>query len=849
MPGRPLSVFPGIEVTTLEGVHLLAIFPLSYSAEQTTKFLGYLELSGAGDTAEASKTSVSDVLKKVNEEGGIVVVPHPFADKTGLLDSARKMSTRIEWLESGFIRLTQCPEDKIRYAGWDRNGRWLNRYVLASATPEQVDASNYCLAPLNVSDCYKPEEIGKGCSWFQMAELSIEGLKQVACEPVARISRTPPPVDTNDAILGLRVFGGYCDGQSVAFNPGLNCIVGPNHAGKSAILDFIRFAMGADDTAPPDVRSSLFQRLSAILGPGGKVELIVRSSGNLFVLKRTFLDLKEPAKSFRFDPQSQTLVPVEGFHMLMEVYEQGRIHRLRDDVNRQLDMLDEFAGLQQLRRKQEQLVHDLNASAREIAPLKTRLERLAVDLAGLPALESELAAKEALLPREEQERPWATAEAAASTMSTLAATLTGLLGRIDNPELSQDWDMTDPIWLLFNQQTPKIDDAVARPDLLVAWQESLNQALLAIAGARTSLLGALQIFAENSAEIEAKWVAAKTAHDAETSRELAKAGVDSPQELLNRVSELRASIHDLKNVRQPLLEQTKNDLNEKEVVRSTLLQDLESVDNQIREARSAKALDLSQSFGGQIEVALKPFGDRAEYKMLLNSLYSRISSREQQIKNIDAQLSLVADRLTPRELANALTNKGATKLKDGTESELATFCGVTIHTQNVLCAIAGDIQLLNRLQTARTPDLLQIRVKRQGEAVFADLATGLSPGEQSAALLTLTLRSRLVPLVLDQPEDELGYNYVVNLIAPKILQAKSSRQMLIVTHNANVPVLGDADYVIKMENKAKPEGGRQCIVAESGSFESAAITSTLLELEGGKRAFDFRRHRYSLSSQ
>jgi len=76
----------------------------------------------------------------------------------------------------------------------------------------------------------------------------------------------------------------------------------------------------------------------------------------------------------------------------------------------------------------------------------------------------------------------------------------------------------------------------------------------------------------------------------------------------------------------------------------------------------------------------------------------------------------------------------------------------------------------------------------------------------------------VVPLILDQPEDELGYNYVVNLIVPKILQAKFGRQMLVITHNANVPVLGDADFVLKMENKPKPTGGRQCLVAQQGCF-------------------------------
>ena len=103
-----------------------------------------------------------------------------------------------------------------------------------------------------------------------------------------------------------------------------------------------------------------------------------------------------------------------------------------------------------------------------------------------------------------------------------------------------------------------------------------------------------------------------------------------------------------------------------------------------------------------------------------------------------------------------------------------------------------------------------------------------------------------MPLIVDQPEDELGYSYVVHLIVPKILEAKFSRQILIVTHNANIPVLGDADYVMQMENRPRSDSGRTCVVANAGSFESVAVTKALIELEGGQRAFDFRRFRYAI---
>ncbi|MGD0499069.1 MAG: AAA family ATPase [Bryobacteraceae bacterium] len=862
--GDKIVVAPGMEITTQEGSHILAIFPSGYSPDKQTKFLGFLEVSGTGDTSQASRRTVKEVFNKVNEEGGLIVVPHPFANKTGLLDSARKLSTKIEWLESGFVRLIQAPEDKIQYVAWDEDGRWVNRFVLASATPDQIQASSYCFAPINVSDCYQADKIGEGATWFRMGELSIEGLKQVACEPAARISKAKPPDDAHPAILAVRVTGGYCDRQTFMFNSGLNCIVGPNHSGKSAVFDFIRFALGMDDAGSPDARAILLARLNAILQGGSSVELLLRHAENGYLVRRVFRPetvfqggvLKvaratEASKWFLYDTESQTLEPVDPIPFPVEVYEQGRIHRLRDDIPRQLEMLDEFAGLQALRGEQDVLVNKLNVSADELEPLKSRRDRLILEFAELPALQKELADKQALMPKDDEQQSWAAGATAASSIAGVVNTVVTLSERVETPLSRPAWeDEEDPIWALFNQKPPDFDRVKPiHTDLFDRWMNALEGALTKLDVIRPHIRTASETLRQESDAIEADWKRYQEDHERELSRELAKAGVDSPQELLNRVGELRRKIHELESVKKPQLAELEADVKRKEAARVELLPQLEEGDRQIREKRALKAKELTDALDGHIQISLTLFGDRREYKKLLMELYGQIASKELQIKNIDAQLSLVADKLTPRQLAQALMQKGVVPKGAGSTAELTSFCSITQNTQNVLCAIADNVRLLNRLQTAPTPDVLKISVKRQGETVYADLSTGLSPGEQSAALLTLALQTRAIPLVIDQPEDELGYNYVVNLIVPKILQAKLRRQMLVISHNANVPVLGDADFVVKMQNNPSPAGGRQCVIAEQGCFESSAITATLMELEGGRRAFELRQHRYALGDR
>ncbi len=666
-----IAVFPGIEITTHEGVHLLAIFPADFSAGKRTKFLGFLEVSGTGDTNEASRRDVSEVFAKVEEEGGITIIPHAFASKTGLFDSARKISTKDQWLDGGFVRLIQCPEDKIRYVSWDEKGRWINRYVLASANSEQVEESTYCLAPLNTSDCYDTAEVGNGCTWFRMGGISIEGLKQVACEPAARIAKVAPPDDSgHDAIRAVCVTGGFCDHQTFLFNSGLNCIVGQNHAGKSAVFDFIRFALGLDEVGPPDVRDVLLPRLSAILGAEGSVELILRRDRQFFVLKRAYrpeisvagsvtkvVRAKDSAKCFRYHAATGTLVPETEVGFPVEVYEQGRIHRLRDDVPRQLEMLDEFAGLQAVRSEYGELLEKLDTSADAIAPLRTRLDKVATDLAQLPVLKQELVEKQALIPKEEEQRPWSVADTAAESIKQLAATVATLSERIRTPQPASDFEEEDPIWTLFNQVAPGVAQAkIVHADLFERWLKILDGALARIVKAGGEVVAAANELKTESDALAAQWGEYRDQREVEVGRELAKAGVESPQELLTRVQGLRNQISELESSRASQAKKLRDDLEQKERARQVLLQDLEKLDVKIREARYAKSKELTEALGGLMKVDLTLFGDRVQHKKLLSELYSQISSKELKIKNIDAQLSLVADKLTPRQLAHALLN-------------------------------------------------------------------------------------------------------------------------------------------------------------------------------------------------
>ena len=563
-PGPTVTILPGIEITSHEGVHVLAVFPQSYGAVERTRLLGWLEIAGGGDTKIASGKNLSDIFKKVRDEGGILIVPHPFTAGIGMLDSARKLSTKVDWLESGHVGLMQIAEDKVQYVDCDAEGNWINRYVLSSANSVQIKTSNYCLAPFSRSDAHKPEEIPDGCSWFRMGEPTVEGLKQVCCEPRSRICRTSPPASSNDTILAMRVTGGYSDGQFFSFNTSLNCIVGQNYAGKSAVFDFARFALGIEESLDPAVRGNLLNRLNGILGAGGCVELFVRSEGNSCVLKRTFNPqvvgsgstltvqscLDQPMV-YRYDPPTDSLMPTPNLKFPVEVYEQGRISRLRDDVGRQLEMLDEFAGLSDLRKRRSELVSELRLSAEVLAPLYEEREGLKGEIGGLPQLQQELEAKEELMQGADDHK-WAEASAFVGEVETVENELTEALEKV--PSETSNLEHASDLERLFSQAVPELNpDEVVKADLLSRWRDNVKGALTRIEVARSAIAAAIETMVTECKQLRWDWQQALSGHQKALAETLRKAGVESPQELITRVNTLRTQIAAIQVQKQPRL--------------------------------------------------------------------------------------------------------------------------------------------------------------------------------------------------------------------------------------------------------------------------------------------------------
>jgi ABC-type lipoprotein export system ATPase subunit len=120
----------------------------------------------------------------------------------------------------------------------------------------------------------------------------------------------------------------------------------------------------------------------------------------------------------------------------------------------------------------------------------------------------------------------------------------------------------------------------------------------------------------------------------------------------------------------------------------------------------------------------------------------------------------------------------------------------------------------------------------------------LSPGERGALLLIfyLLLDKDDIPLIIDQPEENLDNQTVYELLVPCIKDAKHRRQILIVTHNPNLAVVCDAEQVI-CANLDKKSNYKMNYI--SGAIENPIINKAIVDiLEGTMPAFNNRESKY-----
>jgi ABC-type Mn2+/Zn2+ transport system ATPase subunit len=163
------------------------------------------------------------------------------------------------------------------------------------------------------------------------------------------------------------------------------------------------------------------------------------------------------------------------------------------------------------------------------------------------------------------------------------------------------------------------------------------------------------------------------------------------------------------------------------------------------------------------------------------------------------------------------------------------------NSQELFQHIQDNLERWEKLRCSRVQDTVDMKLFRADGSTAGSIAEGsLSDGQRNTAALALLLAQEGGPLVIDQPEDELDSNFVFRELIPMLRKVKSKRQLIMATHNANLPVNGDAELVYAFEAR---DGKGEALAC--GGLDQASVTKAVLDImEGTKEAFRRRREKY-----
>jgi ABC-type bacteriocin/lantibiotic exporters, contain an N-terminal double-glycine peptidase domain len=207
--------------------------------------------------------------------------------------------------------------------------------------------------------------------------------------------------------------------------------------------------------------------------------------------------------------------------------------------------------------------------------------------------------------------------------------------------------------------------------------------------------------------------------------------------------------------------------------------------------------------------------------------------------------SLLIEKLTMPGLLNAIdkrnsaslmavtTDQGA-KIFDNSEAErLITQLSEPAIRFALERSVVYDVPRLTVTKVVTTPGAPPRNIVKD--------FSKLSLGQQQSVLLALMLSSNSsAPLIIDQPEDNLDAEFIYHSLVPVLRLAKERRQVIIVTHNANIAVLGDAEQIIVL----KSTSDKGMVVSRGSIDESSTSNAACNILEGAKEAFERRARIY-----
>lgn len=849
---KRLVVFPGMELTLGIPCQALILFDADIPVEFLPLALPALGITPAPDAEEnhaavkkldfMNFTALYVALNKVDPlRDKFIVFPH-FGDggyKTLLRKDFEKHYISMPCV-GGYVDgdLPQPPNGNgLRTIASGKDKNWGNKAIGLFQTSD--------------SRSLDFKKLGVHTTWVKWARPTAEALRQACLARHSRISHTEPRIPSIQ-VTRLEVSNSKFLGPIVLdFNPQYNALIGGRGTGKSTLLEYIRWALcdqpPASDSGEEEPADFQRRRKSLIEGTllplAASVDVSFLLNGVPHTVRRRAsgeLTLRIGEGSFQpcTEQDVRELLPIRAYSQKQLSAVGARLDELRRfvhaPVQKNLDSLRErisglgaelrgtFDRLSRLKTLQTELAtHEI-----ERRSLKEQVEGLRASLKGLSEEDRGTIAKQAGY--EAEERVVKALERDAETAKEALSSASAALQRIPQP-----LDVKN-----VKEHEAVIGDAHAT---FTQWAESARRQLDAL---RASFVEPVEGKAlETYFKKFADWRALRDAHRKQY--EAAKARAAAHEETLKQIQALEerlAAIDEAAGVKEQQLGRLGEPAASFAALRGEWIakhrERGDLLEAQCRELTAVSKLRLRATL--QRATDLEPLGER------LRQLLKGTKTRTERVDKLVEQISAASDPLGAwHAILDELLELAWLRVEDEAVTTLPSVPKLDNAgwTQKEKLALAKQIQppewLALLLFDLKDLPKFEYQARPDDYLPFENA----SPGQQATTLLSILLLQDGPPLLIDQPEDDLNMK-VINDIVQTLWQAKTHRQVIFSSHNANLVVNGDAELVICCDYRTSgaESGG---IIKLTGAIDVPAINREIAEvMEGGVDAFKLRHQKY-----
>jgi hypothetical protein len=902
LPGIEVNI--RISQTTEESIHFICLFKEGKNSEDIERIFEKANDLPPYDQRKAeSKISIDipSFVKAVHDNDGICIASH-VNDAKGLRKAFYDTDFKYVLLKREIInlqdrktstQLSERDEERLKFVEKEIKGvaDQIQEKYLAFVIENDIDAVQVSkssdfqfymephtqqlrltrIAALLSSDAHCLDAIGyeKKITYVKMATCNFQNLKSALHDPQTRI-RYSDNLKTHNypKIKGLLFLGG--DGffkpftpagtpQVLGFADNLTCFIGGRGSGKSATVDALRYIFkdkAQVESLRPALKKDVFDRSDHTLKSTSLYVLMESSDGVEVIVSIFYAGWESKNYESRFmDGTSADIILSSSTHYRVEIYGWSEIEDLGTDSDKQRELLDKFIPeIQEIQLRLLNTEENLRENRNHILEAAKQLE------AFIPLVKDYSEAKTAFekVNTPQMQTLFNEIDVLTQKRSKLQSLKEGIR------EITNKIDFKTIKLALHNIKEEILKDLGGE---LKQWAEDIFNKVFEskkeehlyplVTEILTILENSLQEALKNSEQKEKE-----ISDDIEkVSAQVSKAAGLSTEASTMEKRDAFKKRYDALILKKENIKRKREDIEILLKERDTLLETFV----QLQKERSKKRKDKKDEINAKLDRNIKSefsvridFKGLGETKVFQDKLGMKREGKRREegilkgvgIRYMDRNFAeIISEHMMPRDFVKNIMegNAGSLILK---HSDREDFIGED-DSQKIVAHLSPKVEsygekhfdveklrVLLELEETQYEDLPEINLGKEP-------IMGLSPGQRCSALIPIVLLQGDCPLVIDQPEDNLDNKLVFDLVVDILRSLKEFRQIIVATHNPNIPVSGDAEQIILFESIDKFTGK----TTHQGSIDDEIMISKVKEvMEGGELAFHTRAQKYRYTS-